>query len=106
LPKQKTTIIYLGNTSLHRSICLPASIGRAALNRLPIGHFSTQGLPLPYVAILQRALLPHIFTLTIEQALRRLFSVVLAITFSGIHPLGGALLCAVRTFLPMINTWR
>jgi len=37
--------IYLEKPSLTFSICLPASIGRAALNRLPIKHFSTQGLP-------------------------------------------------------------
>ena len=56
--------IYLGDTLLHHSICLPAGIGRAALNRLPIGHFSTKGLPIIAVTCNYRALLPHIFTLT------------------------------------------
>jgi len=43
---QNIAAIYLGVTLLQHSICLPASIGRAALNRLPIGHFITQGLPM------------------------------------------------------------
>ncbi len=55
--------IYLGDTLLHHSICLPAGIGRAALNRLPIGHFITQGLPIITVTCNYRALLPHVFTL-------------------------------------------
>lgn len=37
--------IYLEKPSLTFSICLPTNIGRAALKRLPIKHFSTQGLP-------------------------------------------------------------
>jgi len=92
--------IYLGVTSRQHSICLPAGIGRAALNRLPIGHFITQGLPIIAVTCSYRALLPHIFTLTPRQARggyflwRCLYSLC-----REPHPLGGASLCAVRTFL-------
>lgn len=59
-----TAAIYLGVTSRQHSICLPAGIGRAALKRLPIGHFITQGLPIITVTCSYRVLLPHIFTLT------------------------------------------
>lgn len=66
--KDQTVAIYLVLPSLAKSICLPAGIGRAALNRLLTGHFSTQGLPIPYVTRRNRALLPHVFTLTLTSA--------------------------------------
>lgn len=93
----RTAAIYLGVTLLQHSICLPASIGRAALNRLPIGHFITQGLPFHSVATTERTLLPYIFTLTCYGGY-----FLWRYLYPGCpepHPLGGALLCAVRTFL-------
>jgi hypothetical protein len=85
----------------------PRSIGRVALKRPYTWHFSTQGLPSRYVTTPERGLLPHIFTLTLYSLrhTRRLFSVALSVLSSLLaekrqpHPLGGALLYAVRTFL-------
>lgn len=42
----------------------PRTIGRAALKRTPIWHFSTQGLPHNIVTNTMRRLLPYVFTLT------------------------------------------
>lgn len=61
-------VIYLGCCSHITSFCQPADIGRAALNRPPIWHFSTQGLPLYIVTSIKRRLLPCIFTLTLCKA--------------------------------------
>lgn len=91
--------------------CLPSLLGAEAPLRTSrphpetretgfIWHFNPQGLPTPRVATGSRALLPHIFTLTALP--RRLFSVALAVLPANRkpHPLGGAALCVVRTFLP------
>ena len=77
-------------------------------------HFSMQGLPVPTITCRDRELLPHVFTFT-----RRSFSegwphcsfsvgsyflwhFLLSDAYtSDIRLLAGALLCAVRTFLPI-----
>lgn len=63
-PGGETVIIYLALPLLVRSSCQPTYIGRAALNRTPIWHYSAQGLPHIAVACLMRRLLLYVFTLT------------------------------------------
>jgi hypothetical protein len=59
-----------------------------------------QGLPAINVTIYSRELLPHVFTL-IPQNAGQLFSVALSVlTWGETRLFIGALLCAVRTFLP------
>ena len=77
-------------------------IERAALNRSYTWHFSTQGLPFYPVTRAERGLLPHIFTLILPKA-RRLFSVALSVRCYTTRLLAGALLFAVRTFLPCLH---
>ena len=94
-------IIYLVPSSLAESICQPTGIGRATLRHLLIWHFSTQSLPHINVTITMRRLLPYIFTLTLAGGYflwHFLYPV-----FTRPHPLGGALLFTVRTFLPIKN---
>ncbi len=70
-PFREMVTIYLEQRSHVASSCQPAGIGRAALNRLPIWHFSTQGLPLSIVTDKHRGLLHRIFTLTATSRQRR-----------------------------------
>ena len=98
------TIIYLSQQLL-AGINLPTLyLERAALKRYYTWHFSLQGLPFRVVTGTERGLLPHIFNLTPSQSDG---TVIFCGTFSSrrLEPAGallsqGALLCAVRTFLP------
>lgn len=63
-PTSWGVIIYLEQYSRIVSSCQPTYIGRAVLRRMPIWHFSTQGLPPLHVAMPRRSLLHYIFTLT------------------------------------------
>ena len=96
-------IIYLVRVLLPGSICQPTIIGRAALSRLPIWHFSAQGLPPNVVANTCRRLLLYIFTLTSNKVGGYFLWHSLYPACAGSHLLGGALLFAVRTFLPIEN---
>jgi len=42
------------------------SLGRAVLKQLYTWHYSTQGLPMLYIAAQHCELLPHIFTFTLS----------------------------------------
>jgi hypothetical protein len=61
---RQAVIIYLVATLLQQSSCLPSGIGRAALKRRYMWHFSMQGLPAPSVTWRGRGLLPRVFNLT------------------------------------------
>lgn len=81
-----SSIIYLDPISLTGSSNLPSGIERAALMLRFIWSFNSQGLPFCYVAIAERELLPHIFTIS-PYVLRQaqddtglLFSVALAVS--------------------------
>lgn len=67
---------------------------------MPIGHFSAQGLPRTAVTGNPHSCLSCVFTLTLGNSFRRLFSVALSVSPERPQPLAAALLCAVRTFLP------
>ena len=95
------------------SICLPCTLtrlspdlGRAALKRYFTWHFSMQGLPGNMITHKTCELLPHIFTFTLRSLGEggQLFSVALSlipvVTPEQPRLSRGALLCAVRTFLP------
>lgn len=99
-PLRTTAIIYLRRPSLNASICLPSVIGRAALKRPYTWHFSTQGLPAITITRYRRGPLPHIFTLTLAGG--HFLWHYLSPQRSS-HLLGGALPCAVRTFLPFVS---
>lgn len=66
-------------------------------------HFNPQGLSAPRLAPGRRALLPHVFTLTPAETGAVVFCDTLCSRSlrTGTHPLGGAALCVVRTFLPL-----
>ena len=78
---RQAVIIYLAPALLQGSSCLPSGIGRAALNRRYMWHFSMQGLPAPSVTGRGRGLLPHVFNLTLPFLRRvgQLFSVALSV---------------------------
>ena len=84
-------------------------LGRAALKRYYMWHFSMQGLPANNVTIISRELLPHVFTFISTLLWRQLFSVALSVLVSSkenkTRLLTGTLLCAVRTFLPPTILW-
>ena len=61
---RQMVIIYLAATLLLQSCCLPFGIGRAALKRRYMWHYSTQGLPNLSITAKTRELLPHVFNLT------------------------------------------
>ena len=62
-------------------------------------HFNPQGLSLPDIAAGQRALLPHVFTLTPTNR-GGIVSVTLSVSARGEpHPLDGVARYVVRTFL-------
>lgn len=85
-----------------KSICLPANIGRAALKRWPMWHFSMQGLPGTVITYRTCELLPHIFTLIPPWGRTVIFCGTVSyplLTVTGSRLFTGALLCAVRTFL-------
>lgn len=63
-PIARVAIIYLAPALLPGSSCLPSGIGRAALDRRCMWHFSMQGLPAPAVTCQRRRLLPHVFNFT------------------------------------------
>ena len=64
-------------------------------------HFSTQGLPIVTITGINRELLPHVFTLVPTILWGRLFSVALSVSGqAGTRLFAGAMLYAVRTFLP------
>lgn len=96
-------IIYLGCSSRGTSICQPTNIGRAVLDRSPIWHFSTQGLPLCKVTSVHRRLLPYFFTLTIPKYGGYFLWHCLYPAVTGSHSLSGALPYTVRTFLRCIS---
>jgi len=92
-------IIYLF-LQLPAGLKLPTQyLGRAALKRYYMWHFSMQGLPAIDVAIESCELLPHIFTFSPCGV------VIFCGTISWLFPTSrlftGALLCAARTFLPL-----
>jgi len=68
-------------------------------------HFSMQGLPANDITIISRELLPHVFTRALW--LRRAVIFCGTISSAALQPQSrlftGALLCAVRTFLPDRN---
>ena len=107
---QETAIIYLVPALLHGSICLPSNRsgnrtnGRAARKSWFTWHFSMQGLPPATITCCDRKLLPHVFTLTPH--CKQIGAVIFCGTicshgFRGTRVLAGALLYAVRTFLPI-----
>jgi hypothetical protein len=108
----KVVIIYLSSTLLLGSICLPISIGRAALirhlpERWPMWHFSMQGLPAVNVTITSRELLPHVFIFSTDKSMVVIFCGTICYRhFVSTHTrlFTGALLYAVRTFL-LILQW-
>ena len=56
---------HLSALSIAAEMLLPTrKLGRAALKRLPMWHYSMQGLPAIVVANNCRELLPHVFNLT------------------------------------------
>jgi hypothetical protein len=81
LSRQLLTGIHL--PTLYR-VSLSADLGRAALKRYYMWHFSMQGLPANDVTIISRGLLPHIFILAVvfvnTRTRRRSFSVALSVT--------------------------
>ena len=88
---------------LSGSICLPWILNEQFSKRSYMWHFSMQGLPSIDVTINSRRLLPYVFTFT----RRQLFSVALSVPAWGETRLfTGALLCAVRTFLPNVKSDR
>jgi hypothetical protein len=69
---------HLSALRIAAEMLLPTrKLGRAALKRLPMWHYSMQGLPARIITETRRELLPHVFTLTIFQW--QLFSVALSV---------------------------
>ena len=102
------TIIYLSRQLLI-GIDLPtlsrsrlSGIERAALRRDYTWHFSMQGLPANDVTIKSRELLPHVFIFSPITGVV-IFCGTVCSRQVGTRLLTGALLCAVRTFLPPIK---
>jgi hypothetical protein len=81
-----------------------SGLERAVLQRYYTWHFSMQGLPANNVTIISRRLLPYVFTFAPICIGIVIFCGTicfhLCLKRSGTPPLAGALLCAVRTFLP------
>ena len=97
----RSAIIYLGRPLPAASICLPRTIGRAALKRSCTRHFSTQGLPGTVVSSRTRGLLPHVFTLAafVRTHKRRSFSVALSRHACGAGPAVSGMRCSALSGL-------
>jgi hypothetical protein len=99
------TIIYLSRW-LPIGLNLPTLyLERAVLKRYYMWHFSMQGLPANNVAIKSCELLPHIFTFTSPGRGSYFLWHYLFPPCGETRLLTGALLCAVRTFLPNVYSW-
>ncbi len=109
MPKH-VLVIDLGEQSPTRSICLPSDLGEQPSSIGLRGISTREVYQASEVTSTAGGLLPHLFTLTtgldrcsVAVSLSAALSVKYAPKDASAFPLGSAVLCVVRTFLPEIQ---